>query len=112
VLHSLSVSQSVLCKSLPAAAVAAVRLTELASSPRLAAPLQLCLCEDPAVLGTPFYVMEHVRGRIFTDPSLPGMPPQQRAAAYQVRRCRLAVGDVWCASLLLLLEWLLALILV
>ena len=26
------------------------------------APAQVLLCEDPAVLGTPFYIMEHVKG--------------------------------------------------
>ena len=46
--------------------------------------MQVCLCEDPSVLGTPFYLMQHVKGRIFTDPRLPGMPPAQRAAVYQV----------------------------
>ena len=40
------------------------------------------LCEDPEVVGTAFYVMEHVRGRIFRDPSLPGMEPAERAAIY------------------------------
>lgn len=44
----------------------------------------MALCEDPSVLGTPFYVMEHVKGRIFNDPSLPSLLPDQRAAVYQV----------------------------
>jgi len=39
------------------------------------------------VLGTPFYLMEHVKGRIFNDPSLPSLPPAQRAAVYQVGEC-------------------------
>ena len=30
-------------------------------------PKMFCLCLDESVLGTPFYVMEYVRGRIFTD---------------------------------------------
>jgi aminoglycoside phosphotransferase (APT) family kinase protein len=47
--------------------------------------LQVCLCEDASVLGTPFYVMEHVRGRIFTDVALPDLAPAQRAAVYEVR---------------------------
>jgi aminoglycoside phosphotransferase (APT) family kinase protein len=42
----------------------------------------LCLCEDPAVIGTPFYVMEHVEGRVLWDPSLPGFTPHERAALY------------------------------
>ncbi len=40
------------------------------------------LCEDDAVIGTAFYVMEYVEGRILWDPTLPGMTPAQRAAHY------------------------------
>ena len=40
------------------------------------------LCEDDAVIGTAFYVMEYVEGRILWDPTLPGMNPSQRAAHY------------------------------
>lgn len=42
------------------------------------------------MLGTPFYLMQHVRGRIFSDPSLPGLPPAQRAAVYEAMACTLA----------------------
>ena len=41
-----------------------------------------CLCEDATVIGTPFYVMEHVPGRIFWDPTLPGIERDERAAMY------------------------------
>jgi aminoglycoside phosphotransferase (APT) family kinase protein len=40
------------------------------------------LCEDDTVIGTAFYVMEYVEGRILWDPTLPGMTPPQRAAHY------------------------------
>jgi aminoglycoside phosphotransferase (APT) family kinase protein len=40
------------------------------------------LCEDPSVIGTAFYVMDHVEGRSLWDPSLPGMSPPERAAIY------------------------------
>ena len=40
------------------------------------------LCEDAAVIGTAFYVMEHVPGRVLWDPALPGMTPAQRAAIF------------------------------
>lgn len=40
------------------------------------------LCDDEAVIGTPFYVMEYVEGRILWDPTLPGMTPAARAAHY------------------------------
>ncbi len=40
------------------------------------------LCEDQGVIGTAFYVMEYVEGRILWDPTLPDMTPAQRAAHY------------------------------
>lgn len=43
----------------------------------------LCYCDDASVIGTPFYVMEFVEGRIFWDPALPELPPEQRAAVYR-----------------------------
>ncbi|XP_051129616.1 probable acyl-CoA dehydrogenase IBR3 [Andrographis paniculata] len=45
-------------------------------------PKVYCLCTDPEVIGTPFYIMEHLEGRIFIDPMLPGVPPRQRRALY------------------------------
>jgi aminoglycoside phosphotransferase (APT) family kinase protein len=45
-------------------------------------PRTYALCADDAVIGTWFYVMEHVDGRIFWDPSFPDVPlPQRRAHA-------------------------------
>jgi aminoglycoside phosphotransferase (APT) family kinase protein len=40
------------------------------------------LCEDASVIGTAFYLMEYVEGRILWDPTLPGMTPALRAAHY------------------------------
>lgn len=37
---------------------------------------------DAAVLGTPFYLMERVEGRVFHDASLPGLEPAERRAIY------------------------------
>eukprot|EP00193_Tetraselmis_chui_P010440 CAMPEP_0177773512 /NCGR_PEP_ID=MMETSP0491_2-20121128/12917_1 /TAXON_ID=63592 /ORGANISM="Tetraselmis chuii, Strain PLY429" /LENGTH=394 /DNA_ID=CAMNT_0019291637 /DNA_START=181 /DNA_END=1361 /DNA_ORIENTATION=- len=45
-------------------------------------PRMLCLCTDISVLGTPFYVMEHIKGSIFVDPALPQLSPQQRGHVY------------------------------
>lgn len=39
-------------------------------------------CDDASVIGTPFYVMEHVAGRQFMDPSLPGLAPAERKAIW------------------------------
>ena len=35
------------------------------------APRALALCEDERVIGSVFYMMAHVDGRIFWDPALP-----------------------------------------
>src|SRR3989441_3319336 len=45
-------------------------------------PRTYVLCEDPDVIGTSFYVMEYVRGRVFTDPRLPEQAATERAAIY------------------------------
>ena len=41
------------------------------------------LCEDPAVIGTPFYVMDFAEGRVFRDPALPELDAAARAAVYE-----------------------------
>ena len=45
-------------------------------------PRTYALCEDPEVVGTPFYIMDCVHGRVLTDVRLPGMSPAERAATY------------------------------
>ena len=62
------------------------------------------LCEDPEVVGTSFYIMDYVEGRILWDPSLPGMAPTERctifdemnrviAALHSVDYVALGLGD-------------------
>jgi aminoglycoside phosphotransferase (APT) family kinase protein len=41
-----------------------------------------CLCEDESVIGTAFYVMQCVDGRVLWDPALPGLAPAERAAIF------------------------------
>jgi aminoglycoside phosphotransferase (APT) family kinase protein len=45
-------------------------------------PRMLLLCEDEAVIGRAFYLMEFVEGRVLWDQTLPGMTPAQRGAIY------------------------------
>lgn len=45
-------------------------------------PKTYCLCTDESVVGTWFYVMDCVDGRIFWEPQLPGMEPAERGAIY------------------------------
>jgi aminoglycoside phosphotransferase (APT) family kinase protein len=42
----------------------------------------LCLCTDPGVIGTMFYLMEYAAGRNFWDATLPSMTAPGRAALY------------------------------
>lgn len=45
-------------------------------------PKVLAYCARPEVIGTPFYVMERLEGRVFADCSLPGVSPADRRAMY------------------------------
>ncbi len=45
-------------------------------------PRMHALCEDDGVIGSAFYVMEHVDGRIFRDPQLPDLAAGERRAVY------------------------------
>ena len=53
-------------------------------------PRMIHLCEDPEVLGAPFYLMSYVDGRIFDDPALPGLDPTDRGAIYDAMNAGLA----------------------
>lgn len=45
-------------------------------------PRVLALCTDPAVMGSMFFVMEYLEGRVLFDPQLPGMSPDERAGIF------------------------------
>lgn len=53
-------------------------------------PKVLTLCTDETVIGTWFYVMEHVDGRIFWDTSLPEVATAQRAGYFDAMNAALA----------------------
>lgn len=54
----------------------------------VAAPV--LLCEDPAIIGTAFYVMDFVAGRVFWQPHMPGSNPSERAGVYDAMNAVLA----------------------
>ena len=56
-------------------------ITALAGS-GVPVPRTYALCQDDAVIGTWFYVMECVPGRVLTDPRLPDETPDDRAKIY------------------------------
>ena len=53
-------------------------------------PTMRALCEDASVIGTPFYVMDFLDGRIFRDARLPGLAPAERTAIYDNLNATLA----------------------
>lgn len=53
-------------------------------------PPSVLFCSDPAQIGTPFYVMERVEGRIFHDCTLPGVSRQERREMYRAMAATLA----------------------
>ena len=48
------------------------------------------LCMDDAVIGTTFYVMDMIEGRIFWDPTLPGLTNAERAAVFDAMNATIA----------------------
>jgi aminoglycoside phosphotransferase (APT) family kinase protein len=45
-------------------------------------PRPLALCDDPAVIGAIFYLMELAAGRAYADGALPGFSTEQRGSVY------------------------------
>jgi aminoglycoside phosphotransferase (APT) family kinase protein len=47
-------------------------------------PRAYCLCEDAGVIGTPFYIMSFLDGRIIEDPAMPDVAsPEERTALWR-----------------------------
>jgi aminoglycoside phosphotransferase (APT) family kinase protein len=58
-------------------------IAALGSSPYpVPVPKAYVLCEDPNIIGTPFYVMSFLDGRIIQDPAMPGLPASERRALW------------------------------
>ncbi len=45
-------------------------------------PKMLCLCEDSGVIGTKFYLMAMMEGRLYTKTTLPDIAPSERRIIY------------------------------
>ena len=45
-------------------------------------PRTYCHCDDTGIIGTPFFVMDYVDGRVFRDPALPELDHRERAALW------------------------------
>src|SRR4029453_10550146 len=47
-------------------------------------------CDDAAIPGTTFYLMDHVEGRVVWEPHMPEAEPRERAAVYDAMNATLA----------------------
>lgn len=56
------------------------RILEVMHKAGFPVPEPFHYCSDANVVGTEFYVVEHLEGRIFWDPTMPGVAPADRAA--------------------------------
>jgi aminoglycoside phosphotransferase (APT) family kinase protein len=50
----------------------------------------MLFCADESIVGTSFYVMAFVEGRVFWEPHMPGSNPVERAAVYDAMNATLA----------------------
>jgi aminoglycoside phosphotransferase (APT) family kinase protein len=50
----------------------------------------LLYCEDASIVGTTFYLMDYVEGRVFWEPHMPGIESAERAAIYDATNATLA----------------------
>ncbi|MGB0659147.1 MAG: phosphotransferase family protein [Mangrovicoccus sp.] len=53
-------------------------------------PRLLHYCDNPDIIGTDFYVMERLDGRVFHDNGLPGLDPSERGAIFDAMAQTLA----------------------
>ena len=58
------------------------RVISALASTSVPVPRAVLYCNDRAVLGTPFYLMERLDGRVFHDSTLPGVPAAERRQMY------------------------------
>ncbi|WP_237716964.1 phosphotransferase family protein [Cupriavidus basilensis] len=58
-------------------------------------PRMVAYCDDAALIGTPFFLMEYMRGRNFIDPTLPELAVAERKAIYaDINRVLVALHDL------------------
>jgi aminoglycoside phosphotransferase (APT) family kinase protein len=65
-------------------------MSALATMPGFPVPRPLMLCTDREVLGSMFYVMEFIPGRIFWNCRMPDLSPVERAAVFDSANATLA----------------------
>lgn len=66
------------------------RVMKALASTDVPVPNARLLVEDPDVIGTPFFVMDYLEGRVFADPSIPEVTVDERRAMYDAMNDTLA----------------------
>src|ERR1700733_5650106 len=66
------------------------RIMKALKATNVAVPEVHLLCLEPEIIGTSFFVMDYLPGRIFRDPRLPGIDPSERRALYDAMNEMLA----------------------
>jgi aminoglycoside phosphotransferase (APT) family kinase protein len=64
-------------------------MAALAGTP-VPVPKVHALCTDPGIMGSMFFVMEHIDGRVLFDPRLPGLAPAERARIFESMNAAIA----------------------
>ena len=59
------------------------RVMQALSKTEVPVPKMLSYCEDDSIVGTPFYLMSFLDGRVLNDQSLPDLSQSDRGAIYQ-----------------------------
>jgi aminoglycoside phosphotransferase (APT) family kinase protein len=67
-----------------------VRALQALAGSAVPVPAVHVYCDDPAVIGTTFYVMDYCAGEVWHDPLLPDLAPDQRGRIYDAMNAALA----------------------
>lgn len=55
----------------------------MTSNRSIPAPRPIVYCSNTKIIGSEFFIMEYIQGRIFTDPTMPDLTPIERLLAYR-----------------------------
>jgi acyl-CoA dehydrogenase len=59
------------------------RVMKALASTGVPVPQMLAYCDDESIIGTAFFIMEYLDGRVFADQSLPGLAASERQQIYE-----------------------------
>jgi len=59
------------------------RVMKALASTDVPVPQMLAYCDDESIIGTTFFIMEYLDGRVFADQSLPGLAASERHLIYE-----------------------------